>query len=98
MAAGTTPTATIIDGIERGLYLTGTIGFGENLATGDFSRGGYGIWIEGGALTYPVDEFNIAGRLHEMLANIEAVGDDVMVNGNLAAPTFRIARMVVSGT
>jgi PmbA protein len=98
LAAGPTPAAAIVVGVERGVYLTGTLGFGENLATGDFSRGAYGVWIEDGELAYPIDEFNIAGRLQEMLADIDAVGDDLMVAGNLAAPTFRIGRMVVSGT
>ena len=55
MAAGATPASAIVAGVEHGLSLTGTLGFGENLATGDFSRGAYGIWIDDGALTYPVD-------------------------------------------
>jgi PmbA protein len=97
MAAGETPPATIIGGVERGLYLTDMLGFGENLATGDFSRGASGLWIENGELTYPVNEINIAGRLQEMLAAIDAVGNDARFVDNVSAPTFRIARMMVSG-
>ena len=88
----------IIAGVERGLYLTEMLGFGENLTTGDFSRGAAGVWIDGGQLAYPVSEINIAGRLQDMLAGIDAVGDDVAVLGSVAAPTFRIAEMTVSGT
>lgn len=74
------------------------LGFGDNLATGDFSRGASGRWIENGALAYPVAEINIAGRFQDMLADIDAVGNDLSVLDNLAAPTFRIGRMMVSGS
>jgi PmbA protein len=97
MAPGESSPEAIIGGVERGLYLTETLGFGENLTTGDFSRGAAGLWIEGGELAYPVGEINIAGRLQEMLANIDAVGNDATFVEGVSAPTFRIAQMVVSG-
>lgn len=98
MEAGQSAPEEIIAGVDQGLYLTETLGFGENLTTGDFSRGAAGIWIDGGHLAYPVSEINIAGRLQDMLATIDAVGDDVAALGNAAAPTFRIAGMTISGT
>lgn len=98
MAAGTSAPEDIIAGVSQGLYLTELLGFAENLTTGDFSRGAGGIWIDGGELAYPVSEINIAGRLQDMLAGIDAVGNDVGVRGNIAAPTFRMARMTVSGS
>jgi PmbA protein len=97
MEPGETPAETIISGVKRGLYLTDTLGFGENLTTGDFSRGAAGLWIEDGELTHSVCEVNIAGRLQEMLASIDAVGNDATFVENASAPTFRIASMVVSG-
>lgn len=97
MAAGETAPAAIIGGVEQGLYLTNTLGFGVNMATGDFSRGAAGLWIEGGELAYPVSEVNIAGNLLEMLAGINAVGNDLAYFEAIAAPTFRIDRMMVSG-
>jgi hypothetical protein len=42
-------------------------------------------------------EINIAGRLPETLASIDAVGNDVTFRDAAAAPTFRMARMVISG-
>lgn len=97
MAPGETPPESIISGVKRGLYLTDTLGFGENLTTGDFSRGAAGRWIENGELTHSVCEVNIAGRLQEMLAHIDAVGNDATFVESASAPTFRIASMVVSG-
>lgn len=98
MAAGESDPAAIIAGVERGLYLTDLLGFGENLTTGDFSRGAGGIWIEDGLLAYPVAEINISGRLQDMLAGVDAVGADATTLGTLTAPTFRMARMMVSGS
>ncbi len=97
MAPGESRPEAIIGGVECGLYLTDMLGFGENLTTGDFSRGAAGFWIERGELTYPVGEINISGRLPEMLAGIDAVGNDLTFVETAAAPTFRISRMMVSG-
>ncbi|HEU5422393.1 MAG TPA: TldD/PmbA family protein [Nitrolancea sp.] len=97
LAAGETAPEAIIAGVEQGLYLTGTSGSGDNLTTGDFTRGASGVWIERGALTHPVAEINVAGRLPEMLAAIDAVGSDLAIEGGAAAPTIRVARMMVSG-
>lgn len=98
MVAGESSPEEIIAGVRQGLYLTEMLGFGENLATGDFSRGASGFWIEDGALAYPVAEINIAGRIQDMLAGIDAVGNDLSVLDTLAAPTFRIGEMMVSGS
>ena len=97
MAPGESTPEAIIGGVERGLYLTDMLGFGENLTTGDFSRGAAGLWIEQGELAYPVGEINIAGRLPEMLASIDAVGNDALFVEAASAPTFRMARLMVSG-
>ena len=97
MAPGESTPEAIIGGVKQGLYLTDMLGFGENLTTGDFSRGAAGFWIEDGELAYPVGEINIAGRLPEMLSSIDAVGNDLTFVETAAAPTFRIAQMMISG-
>jgi PmbA protein len=84
--------------IEEGLFLTDLMGFGVNLTTGDFSRGAQGMWIEHGKLTYPVTEVTVSANLKDMLANIDAVGDDLLWRGSMAAPSLRISRMTLSGT
>jgi PmbA protein len=88
----------VIGGVSDGLYLTDILGFGGNFATGDFSCGAAGMWIENGALSYPVAEITIAGRMQEMLADVDAVGNDVSILDDMAAPTLRIAKMMVSGS
>ena len=38
-----------------------------------------------------------AGNLGQMLQDIDMIGDDLTFLGAIASPTFRIARMVISG-
>lgn len=95
---GPTPPGELIASVARGLYVTELIGFGVNGVTGDYSRGAVGMWIENGELAYPVAEVTVAGNLLEMFAAIDGVGNDLVLRDRTAAPTVRIARMVVAGT
>lgn len=97
MAPGETSPDALYADIDEGLYLTDLMGFGVNLTTGDFSRGAQGFWIEKGRLAFPVTEINVSGNLREMLANVDAVGNDLLWRGRFAAPSLRISRMTVSG-
>jgi PmbA protein len=87
----------ILSSVDRGLYVTELIGFGVNFATGDYSRGAVGFWIEGGELTYPVEEITIAGNMRQMLQDVEMVGRDLAFRDQTAAPTVKIARLTVAG-
>ena len=64
---------------------------------GDYSRGVTGLWIEGGRFVYPVHEVTIAGNLRQMLQDIEMIGNDVVFQGPVAAPTVKIRNMTLSG-
>lgn len=94
---GRTSPEEIIRSVRSGLYVTELSGFGVNPITGDYSRGVVGLWIENGELAYPVEEITIAGNLLEMLQNIEVVGDDLNLRSTIAAPTLKIARMIIAG-
>ena len=87
----------LIGSVRDGLYVTELIGFGVNGVTGDYSRGAAGLWIEGGRLTYPVEEVTVAGNLLEMFERIDGIGNDLVLRDRVAAPTLKIARMVVAG-
>src|SRR5262249_31997590 len=87
----------IIASVDRGLYVTELIGFGVNFVTGDYSRGAAGYWIEGGKLTYPVEEITGAGNLLDMYRNIARIGRDLTSRDQTAAPTVMISRMPVAG-
>ena len=87
----------IIASVADGFYVTELMGFGFNAVTGNYSRGASGIWIENGALAYPVSELTIAGNLNDMLNQVEMVGNDLRAQSPVAAPTVKISRMTVAG-
>jgi PmbA protein len=95
---GTTTQEQIIAGVQNGFYVTGLMGFGVNVVTGDYSRGATGLWIENGEFTHAVEEVTVAGNLHEMLQNITAIGSDLVFRGSVASPTLRIDGMTVAGS
>jgi PmbA protein len=87
----------ILRSVDRGLYVTELIGFGVNFATGDYSRGAVGFWIEDGELAHPVEEITVAGNLREMFRDIEMIGRDLGFRDQSAAPTVKVARLTVAG-
>ena len=94
---GTQTPEEIIASVRSGLYVTELIGFGVNPVTGDYSRGAAGVWIENGELAYPVEELTIAGKLGDMLRDIEIVGNDLVRRNAIASPTIKLGRMTVAG-
>ena len=95
---GTETPEQIIGGVKSGLYVLQTMGFGVNLVTGDYSQGASGLWIENGALAYPVEEITIAGNLKDMFRNVSAIGNDLEFRGSGAVPSVRIEGMTVAGS
>lgn len=89
--------AELIAATPVGVLVMDTIGFATEHASGTYSRGARGFFIEGGELAYPIDEFTIAGRYTEMLAGVDAVANDLRFDGPVVAPSFRVAEMTVSG-
>ena len=83
--------------LGTGLWVTGLLGHGINLVTGDYSRGASGFWVENGEIQYPVHEITIAGNLREMLQHIVAVGKDVDARGGIHCGSLLLERMTVAG-
>ena len=98
MVPGAATPEEIIASVPSGLYVTGLIGFGVNPVTGDYSRGASGLWIEGGELTYAVEEITIAGNLRRMFADIEMIGNDLDRRRRVMAPTLKIREMTIAGS
>ncbi|RPI98128.1 MAG: TldD/PmbA family protein, partial [Candidatus Aminicenantes bacterium] len=87
----------IIAGTKKGLLLIRTLGHGLNAVTGDISRGAFGLWIEDGAVAYPVSEITISGNLGRILESIEAVGTDLEFHSAVTGPTVKVAELTVGG-
>ncbi|MCB9686869.1 MAG: TldD/PmbA family protein [Alphaproteobacteria bacterium] len=81
MLPGKTPPAEIIKSVKNGLYAEVFGNGAVQIGAGDFSffvR--HGRLIEDGKLTRPVKDVNLIGNGPEVLAAIEMVGDDLVVD------------------
>jgi PmbA protein len=87
----------IIKGIDRGLYVTSTMGSGLNEANGDYSVGAEGYWIEKGEFLHPVSQVTISANFLDVFKNIVEVGNDLYMMDSNFAPTVKISQMTVSG-
>lgn len=91
-----TPEA-ILKAAGSGFLVSHLMGFGMNLATGDYSRAASGWWFEGGEIAHPVHEVTISGNLRDMLRGIAMIGDDLVFRSSTSSPTFLIDGMVIAG-
>jgi PmbA protein len=87
----------VIAEVDNGFYVIRTMGGGPNAVTGDFSAGAAGVWIKNGKLAQPVAKVTIAASMLDMLAGIDAVANDLVLDSPTATPTYRIREMTVSG-
>jgi PmbA protein len=94
---GTISLAEMIAATRVGVLVLDTIGFATEHASGTYSRGARGFFIENGELAYPIDEFTVAGQYPEMLANIDAIANDLQFDAAVVSPSFRVSELTVSG-
>ena len=94
---GTRSLEDLIAQTRRGILVMDTIGFATEYASGTYSRGARGLYIENGEIAHPVEEFTIAGTFPEMLAAVDAVANDLRFDAGVVSPSFRVAEMTVSG-
>jgi PmbA protein len=95
---GTGTLDDLVASTERGILVLSTIGFATEYASGVYSRGARGIYIEDGAPKYAIDEFTIASTFGEMLESIDGIAGDLRFDGTVVSPSFRVAEMTISGT
>jgi PmbA protein len=88
----------LVSSTERGVLVLDTIGFATEYASGVYSRGARGIYIEDGAPRYAIDEFTIASTFAEMLERVDGIAGDLRFDATVVSPSFRVAEMTVSGT
>lgn len=90
--------ATMIAGVDKGVFVTSFLGGNSNSTTGDFSMGIKGFAIEGGVLTHPVSEVNIAGNHLEFWTQLAEVGNDPFPYSSQLNPTLRFTDVQCSGS
>jgi PmbA protein len=96
---GSTSPEEIMRSTESGLWLLSLAGWwvGIDPSTGDFSSGAKGLWIEDGEVAHPVKKVTIASNVIDMLAAVDAVGDDLSLRHAASSPTLRVGEMKIGG-
>ncbi len=89
--------AAMLRKMDTGLLVTELIGQGINYVTGDYSRGAFGYWVQGGVIQHAVQEITIAGNLADMFRQIIAVGADTYTRGSKTTGSILLENMAVAG-
>ena len=94
---GTATRDDLLRELGTGLLVTDLQGMGVDLASGTWSKGASGFWVEGGQVQFPVQEVTLAGNLREMLAGIRTVGDDPLDESSTSSPSLVIDGLTIGG-
>ncbi len=86
----------MMEEMGTGLLITSLIGASINPTTGDYSRGASGFWVEGGQISYPVNECTIAGNLRQMLMTITPA-NDARQHVSRVVPSLRVEGLTLAG-
>lgn len=99
VAAGPTPVAELIAGIDDGLLVQAVKGLhsGVNSVSGDFSVGADGLRIRSGRLAEPVAGVTVASSLPRMLLDVSAVGSERRRFGPTTVPALVVSEMAMAG-
>ena len=89
----------LLEKAENGIYITEMKGMHASAdpVTGDFSLESKGFMIENGKLSYPVEQFTVAGNFYDVLKNVVSVADNLEFKGTIGSPSFLIKELSVSG-
>ena len=94
---GSSSPGSMVKEVQKGLFVTGSAGFGFDVTAGEYSQQVEGYWIEGGKVTHPVEGVTVAGKLGDMLMGIDAVGRDLDFRSPIASPTIRFKELTIGG-
>ncbi len=99
MEAGAVPRAGLLKSAGRAFWVWDVIGMHTaDPASGDFSVGAAGAWLEGGRVRRGVRGVTLAGNLKDVLGGVVAVADDLAWLGSFGAPTFLVKGLTLGGS
>lgn len=87
----------LLNGIDKGIWVTGFNGGNSNPTTGDFSFGVEGFLIEKGIATTPISEMNITGNMLDLWLNLSQVGNDPRESSSWRLPSVVFENVNFSG-
>lgn len=94
--ADTVPQEDLLRQMGTGLMVTGLMGQGVNMVTGDYSRGAIGFWIENGEVVHAVQEVTVAANLKDVYENLVGFGNDVDTRSNIRSGSILVEGMTVA--
>jgi PmbA protein len=87
----------LLQEMGTGMLITGFIGGNSNTATGDFSFGVQGHWVEAGRRVAPIAEMNLSGNHLAFWNKLVEVGNDPYVYSSNRRPSLRFESVQFSG-
>jgi PmbA protein len=99
MEPGAVPRADLLKAAGRAFWVWDVIGMHTaDPASGDFSVGASGAWVEKGRVRRGVRGVTLAGNLKGVLSGVTAVADDLTWLGSFGAPTFLVKGLTLGGS
>ena len=95
--AGERDLANMMQGINKGVFITGFNGGNCNGSTGDFSYGIEGFYIENGKIVHPVNEMNITGNMNQFWFSLVELGNDALEGEAFKTPSMMFENVDLSG-
>ena len=83
--------------MDKGILVTGFSGGNSNSATGSFSLGIRGQWVEGGKPVRAVSEMNLSGNALELWGLLLELGNDPYLYSSTRCPSLRFDKLQFSG-
>lgn len=97
-----TPGTRDLDGLLKkmgqGILITGFSGGNSNEATGDFSIGVSGLWVEKGEVARPISGMNLAGNHLTFWKQLAELGNDPFLSASAQTPSMRFKPVQFSGS
>jgi len=87
----------LLAAMSRGILITGFSGGNSNPATGDFSVGVRGQWIEDGKPVRPISGMNLAGNHLTFWNQLRELGSDPYAYSTIRCPSLRFDAVQFSG-
>jgi PmbA protein len=87
----------LIRQMKKGILVTSFIGGNSNSATGDFSVGIVGQYVENGKIVKPINEMNISGNIMEFWKQLIDVGNDPRIYSSWRLPSLYFKDIQFSG-
>jgi PmbA protein len=87
----------LLQRMGTGILVTGFSGGNSNSATGDFSIGIRGQFVEGGKVVRPVAEMNLSGNHLKFWKQVAELGSDTWIYSSTRSPSLRLNAVQFSG-